>query len=274
MLFMSAFVISCSSDSDDPVNPGTGETFFNYTIDGEDVTMTTFGGIRSESDFSVSATAANGKSFQITFNEFGDLGDLASFSVTDFNFPSRMNHSNFRKHYFTFELVSVTATQVKVNFSGKVYDDSYDLTSNFSTVEGSFLVNYTTVQPQVPGLGVSAKINGNEWHAVSSYISEGSDYSLNYEGDDEYILSFIVDPDNLVVGNHTFTTNSVVNKVTLSKYDLGEGYHKEGTSLSGTFNITSAAQSIISGTFTLNAEDPSGAAVTVTDGKFKTLVLD
>lgn len=280
LFLLLTIMVSCSSDDNstvDPTNPGSDSSeFFNYKVDGQTINLTTFKGIRSESEFSVSASNGNGTSIGITFNEFGNLGDVSAITISGSSFSSRWNHANFKKNYFTFELVSVTATHVKVNFSGKVYDDDYNLESDFSTVEGSFQVKYTTMAPLIQGQQVFAKINGKDWHKTESSTSSGNDYfSLNFDSDDEYGIAFFIDPNKITTGTTVFNANSQINKVVLYKYNNELKYSEEYVSTSGTFTVTSVTPTtqytLIEGTFTLSAKHPvTGEVITVTNGKFKT----
>jgi len=282
VLFIS-LMASCSSDDSSPVNenPGPEGTYFNYKLDGETIPMTIYGGYISEDGVNVSAGAADGRSIQITFTTYGNLGDVASFSTSDPQFGSKMNFQSFTKNYFNFELISVANGQAKVNFSGKLYEDSSDLESEFSVVEGSFVVNLQEVPPVLPGAGLSATVNGNPWHEVGTSQSSGSGggngtyWSLNFNSDDEYGINLYINPNTLEVGNYTFNAASTVNKVEVLKYNIALGYEEELVSTGGTFNITSKTMmgqyTVIEGTFTATATHPeTNEVVTITNGAFKT----
>lgn len=284
VLFVSLMAACSSDDGGTPANnipSGPEATYFNYKLDGETIPMTVYGGYIAEDEVSVSAGAADGTSIQITFTTYGNLGDVASFSTQDPSFDSRMNFQYAKKNHFDFELLYVANGQAKVNFSGKVYSNEYDLDSEFSMVEGSFLVNLQQVQPVLPGAGVVATVNGNEWHEVEVSQSSGSGgengtyWSVNFNSDDEYGISFFINPNNLAVGNYTFNSASTANRVVVYKYNPMLGYEEQFVSNSGTFNITSKTVSgpytIIEGTFTATATHPdTNEVVTITNGSFKT----
>ena len=270
-----ALMASCSSDDSDPVDntPGNEEQSFEYSLNGQDIPMTIYGGYISGEMIFVSAGAADGRSIQLTFNVFGDIATATSFS-TQGNVNSYMNHYFFKENYFDFEMVSLDNNQVKANFSGKLYDDQYDLDSDFVTVEGSFVIDLTNTPPPIDGLTVSATVNGKAWHEVEGGTTSGSSYSLFSNSDNEYSFSFLIDPGTIAIGNNTFNANSEVNKVVVYKYNTALGYEEELVSNNGTFNITSKTTvgnfTVIEGTFTVNAEHPeTGADVTVTNGQFK-----
>jgi len=275
LLFVVVAMASCSSDDSDSVNnnPGNEDQSFTYKLNGQNVPLTIYGGEISGNDVRVSAGAADGRSIQLTFNKFGDIYRVTSFS-TQGSVNSFTNFNMFKEHHFDFEMVSLNGNQVKANFSGKLYDDEYDLESDFVTVEGSFVINLTNIPPPIEGLGVSATVNGSAWHEVEGGTTSGSEYSLFSNSDNEYSFSFLINPANIAVGNHTFNASSEVNKVVVWKYNTAIGYEEELISNGGTFNITSkttvANFTVIEGTFTVNAVHPeTGAAVNVTNGQFK-----
>lgn len=279
VLFVSLMASCSSDDATTPVNNipvGPEATYFNYKLDGVTIPMIAYSGIISENEVRVTASSASGQGFIITFTTFGNIAEVAAIPASGSASP-KWNFKHFRKNYFDFELVSIANGQAKVNFSGKVYENDYDLQSDFSTVEGDFVVNLQTQAPILAGQGVSAVVNGNAWHKVSGSQSSGSDgFSLNYDSDDEYGIIFFINPNTLAVGNYTFNAASPnVNKVIVSKYNEQLEYGEELVSTSGTFNITSKTVSgpytIIEGTFTVTATHPdANEVVTITNGIFKT----
>lgn len=285
VLFLSAFAVSCSSDDSNPVNNNpSGEEFFEYTIDGEEQNVTTWIAARSESSFEVQGTAASGRVIHFTFNQWGNLGD-ASTMANDLEIPWRTSYHYFKSNYFTFELVAIDEANktVEVNFSGKVFDEEYDITSTFSTVEGSFKVAYTQVTPQISGLGVSATVNGTAWHdsdgdQEGGFFS-GENLTLNASNDSKYTLGIVTNHDNTTTGVHTFGEAESSNKVKLFVYDTQENYEVEYTTTTGTMNVTEktvgAQYTVIAGTFSFTAEHPeTGAAITVQNGTFKQVYLN
>lgn len=280
MLFVSVFAVSCSSEDSDPVNNNpSGEEYFTYTIDGEEQDMTLWQGLRSESTFAVSGTSASGRIVEFQFNQWGNLGDVSTLG-DDFDIPWRMGYHYFKSNYFTFDLVAIDEANktVEVTFSGKVFDEEYDITSDYSTIEGSFRVKYQDATPVVSGLGAFAKINGADWHDSDSDqeggFFSGEDLMINLSNDSKYTISIVTNHETTAVGNYTFGQAQSSNKVKLKVYDTSINEEVEYTSSNGTMAITAktvgAQLTVIEGTYSFTATNPdTGAAVTVTAGTFK-----
>lgn len=281
-LFVS-LMASCSSDDGEPVdngnNPITGDDYFEYTIDGEEQDMTSWVAQRSENSLAVSATSASGRIVELEFNKWGNVGDVMTLG-DDFDIPWRHNYHYNRGETFDFELVSIDEQnkKVKVNFSGKVYDEEYDNTSDFSTIEGSFIVTYQEVQPQVAGLGVSATVDGNAWHDSDSDQSggffSGEDLTINVSSDNKYTLGIVTNHDNTEEGSYTFGPEEASNKMKLFVYNTETEMEEEWITTSGTMEITEKTVgfqfTVLAGTFSFTAENPeTGESVTITNGTFK-----
>jgi|GEM_PF-1351110 len=283
VLFVSVAVASCSSDDGEPVNNGNNpineDDYFNYTIDGEEQDMVSWIAQRSEGSFAVSGTSASGRVVELQFNQWGNVGDVMTLS-DDFEIPWRNNYHYFRSNYFDFELVSIDEVnkKVKVNFSGKVYDEEYDINSDFSTIEGSFVVTYTNVTPVVAGLGVSATVDGEEWHDSdgdqSGGFFSGEDLTINASNDSKYTIGIVTNHDTTETGEYTFGPGDSSNKMKLFVYNTETHYEEEWTTVSGTMEITEKTVgmqlTILAGTFSFTAENPeTGETVTISNGAFK-----
>lgn len=279
-LFVS-LLASCSSDDGDPVdnNPITGDDYFEYTIDGEEQDMTEWTALRSENTIAVSGTSATGRVVQLQFNKWGDIGDVMTLA-DDFDIPWRNNYHYNRGETFDFELVSIDEEnkKIKVNFSGKVYDEEYDNSSDFSTIEGSFIVTYQQVQPQVAGLGVSAEIDGDAWHDSDSDQSggffSGEDLTINASSASKYTIGIVTNHDDTTADNYTFGPAETSNKMKLFVYNPETNMEEEWTTTSGSMNITEKTVgfqiTVLAGTFSFTAENPeTGETVSVTNGTFK-----
>ncbi|MEL1245646.1 hypothetical protein AAEO56_15335 [Flavobacterium sp. DGU11] len=270
---------SCSSDSDTPVNnPITGDDYFNYTIDGVEQDITQITAVRSGNMFEVVGTAASGRVVDVQFNKWGDVGDVQTLA-NDFNIPWRTTYHYFKSNYFTFELVSIdeATKKVKVNFSGKVYDDEYILSDGFSVIEGSFQVTYTDVAPIISGLGVSATVAGQEWHDSDGDITggwAGEDMTLNASNDTKYTIGIVTNHDDTVVGNYSIGPNETSNKMKLFVYNTETDEEDEYITVSGNMNVTTKTEglqyTVIEGTFNFIAKNPdTNQTVTITGGSFK-----
>jgi len=281
-LFVTVLTVSCASD-DSGENPG-GENFqssFEYVSGGS--TMNIIGSQASKSGNSMAVVAADaeGNSIQFEFDKFGNLGAVSA-SPADFELPSVYSHQNFSGHYFTFNLIAIDEVNktVKATFSGKLYEDDEDLNSDFTEISGSFWINYTEVTPTVPGLEVSAKIDGNDWYSTNSYTTNGtgnwSTFIHHELGDDEYKIMLGFDDENMSAGIHTFTPATETIYATIAKYNL-ETKMYEKFDATGTLEITGTETfgiiTIVSGTYSFTAVNPNDSSETiqVTNGKFKSV---
>ena len=277
-MFVSLFV-SCSDDSDSSTdnNPNTIEEHFDYTYDGQAVPVTILEAVRSEDRFAVNATTADGmRNIEIEFNKYGDVGEVLAITGSNWQAAYYYNKSN----YFTFTLVEIDEENktIEGTFSGKVYDDEYDITSDFNTVSGSFKVAYTEEAPEVAGLHFDAKINGANWYSTQSnqsfdLISGGAE--LSNVSDDKYELTLVIDTDDVTTGTYAFDNNSAFNKVNVGIFNEADGYAPVAEINSGTLTITQitpgTTYTLVSGTFSFTATDPAtGQTITVTNGSFKT----
>ncbi|MDI1257060.1 MAG: DUF6252 family protein [Flavobacterium sp.] len=273
VLFISVLFASCSSSDDG--GSSSAEDYFHYKLDGTDIELTTITAIRSGDSFEVLGQTAAGTSMYFSFNQYGDLNRAGNTPDNISDVSWKNSAYEFSSHYFNFELVSIDAAnkKVKINYSGKLYEDEFDLDSAFSTVEGSLYVTYTDVVPQVAGLGVAAKIAGQDWHAVKSSTSISNGLSSIIENsDDEYQLSFYVD-ENTAVGNYTFNAASQDHKVVLSKYNTTTNEYVDyvgSGSITITENTSGIGYSLIVGTYSFTATNPNdNSQIQVTNGTIK-----
>lgn len=275
LLSVVAIMGSCSSDSS---SSSSVTESFTYKIDGEVINVTSWEAVRSEGTIAVSGYGSNGKSISFEFNTNGDIGEVDTYSLTDLSVPPRNAQGYYTNETFTFNLISVNSSNksVKVTFSGKVYENEYDLTSPSVDVEGAFTVNYEDVVPTVPGIGVYAKVAGSDWFSSNSDqeggFFSGSDITLSSYNGDVYSLDITTNHDNSIVGSTNFTQSSTTDMVTLSKYNTTTDSF-DLYNCTGTLNITTKTVglqfTVISGTFTFTAVDPvSSASITVTNGTF------
>jgi hypothetical protein len=274
LLSLVAILGSCSSDS----SSSSTDEYFNFKHDGQTINVTSWEAVRRENQIAVSGYGANGMSISMEFNTNGNIGEVDTYSLTDPSVSLHNAQAYNTNESFTFNLVSVNATNktVKVTFSGKVYEDGYDLTSSFVNVEGSFLLVYTDIAAEIPGLGVYAKVAGADWYSSHSDqeggFFSGSDVTISTYNGDQYALNVTTNHDNTVVGSYSFTPSTATNKVTLSKYNTTDDYFEE-FDCTGTLNVTSKVvgfqSTVVSGTFSFTAVNPATSAqITVTNGTF------
>lgn len=276
VLFVSLFA-SCSDDNNSSTDnsPNPVEEHFEYNYDGQAVPVTILQAVRSEDRFAVSASTANGlQNIEIEFNKYGNMGEVLAITNSNWQAAYYYNKSN----YFTFTLIEIDEENktIEGTFSGKVYDDEYDITSEFNTVSGNFKVAYTDEPALVTGLHFDAKINGANWYSTQSNqsfdLSGGAE--LSNVSDDKYELTLVINTEDLATGTYAFNNNTEFNKVKVSVFDATEGYPLDAEINSGTLTITQITPgtsfSVIAGTYSFTATDPAtGQAITVTNGSFK-----
>lgn len=271
--FLAAFVLatslfSCSSDSSSDSSDSTAN-FFNLTYNGtaKTVNLSDATSIRQEDFIEVYAEATDGSTISFGFNTHGNLydGSVRNGMLRESTF------AYFSNNTFTFELVELNTTNktVKVNFTGKVYENAYDHTSAFSTVSGSFKIPYIDYPPTISGVGTHAKLNGVDWYATSNgSTGDGGTSTVTVQNGSEYVIGMVYPYNNPDTGTFNFTDNSAANRIYFAKYDPATHELVE-YNVSGTITYTTAS-TIIQGTFNLTATHPTnGSIITITNGTFK-----
>lgn len=284
LIMIFALVLNaCSSNSDPAPAPTTTPVntaeYFNYKIDGETISVTQWQSYRVENSIEVLGTGSNGKSIFINFNSAGNIGRANTYSAPGSGIPRRETQANYTNQSFTFNLVAVDDVNklVKGTFSGKVYENGYDLTSPFVLVEGDFQVKYTQVAPAVAGLGVYAKIAGDNWTSSKGDSTGGilvnPDLTLHYYNGGVYRIGITINPGTLTTAPYPYTPTSAINKVVLAKYNTTTKSFDD-YNCTGSFNVTgkvvSGQKTIITGIFSFTATDPATSTpITVSNGTFK-----
>lgn len=283
-LLVTAVTFSCSSDSDsnDSTPPQTVDPneYFTYSNAGTDVPIATWTAIRAEDEFEILGQAPDGSSMYLNFHDNGVLVRAGNTPANDSDIPWRNSAYDFSSNYFDFHLVAIdTANKiVKVTYSGKLYDDDFDLTSATAMVSGTVNVHYIDMAPTVPGLRLSAKIGGNDWLGVKSYLSNNGDISniiMSYNSNDKNQISLYFNDTDTGVGTYDFNEDSLNNKVTLSVYNPTTREYLEYDCV-GTFKIDEKTNTfgttLMRGTFSFTATNPDdNSTIQVSDGAFKTV---
>lgn len=285
IFFLLISMVSCSSDSDatvdNPTNPQPEAQYFTYKVDGHDVQFTVMSAARTENFVLISGSAADGTTINLNFNTYGNVGEGMIYTPSSGGGSSAFKHlyAYDKKNHFNFSLTSVQNGQVKGSFSGKMYQDEYDLTSASSTIEGAFLLTYTTITAENPGMGLDAKIGNTDWHWTlgSQGGGFGSPDRISFESDDKYSFTFAFNAANVAAGTYTFNSASTINRMAFSSYLGTEDSYKDYTT-AGTVTITSVTSETINfrtyktieGTFSFTATHPdTGETLTITNGHFK-----
>jgi hypothetical protein len=280
LLFVSSILFSCSSSDDSDTTTPTDETsYFNYKLNSQTIPVASWTALRSENNFEVLGEVGNGRSIYVSFDNLGHIIRVGTTPEIGSSLPWQNNFFDFSANYFSLQVVSIDDInkKVKVNFSGKVYDNDFDITSAFSNVEGSFNVNYIDVAPQIAGLGVTAKLNGADWKSVKSTQSASGSFqnlSLEHNSDDIYKISILMNSASTSTGTYTFNGASSTNKVILSKYNIATNQYIDYV-CTGTFVLTQKQSNtgyvLISGTYSFTAVNPiDNTQIQVTSGTFKT----
>lgn len=280
ILLVISVISSCSSD-DTSSNSNSKESF-TYKLNNVNIPIISWTALRTENFIEVLGVASDGSSIYVSFDKFGNFERVGSTSPINSSIPWRDSFYEFSSNYFNFELVAIdeTSKTVKVNFSGKLYEDMFDLSSSSSMVEGNFNVKYVDQPaPEVPGLGTSLKINGTAWNSIKESQTDGffsgSNITLVAQNDDAYSFALTINHNNTQKGTFNFTPSSTVNKVVLSKYDPATNLYVDYTG-TGTLVITDkivgSQNTLIKGTYVFTAKDPkTNNSITITEGAFKTI---
>lgn len=270
-LFIYSILISCSSNSEN----NKIQQYFNFTKDGQQVLITQWDTYNypDQEGFEVVGKNTTGGNVSVSFDKYGSLNRVRLIQPNGSDFSTKNNFYDFSSNYFKFELIAIDEINktVKVDFSGKLYENEFDLNSKYSIVSGSFYLVvdnlfYTSEK------GVDAKFNGKDWHSVKANLNStllGGDVILKVASDDEYEIAIYFNSLDTKTGQYAFNSNSTNNKVVLSKYDLLTNKYIKYI-CDGTMNIDSNYQSVIQGTFNLTATDPIGNThIQVTNATFR-----
>lgn len=275
-LVLLLFIISCSSDGSDSDEISNKDSF-NYKYENESVNINSWQAVKSENTIAISGTGDAGEVVFFQFNVFGNLSSVTVLTgeTDDVGFQkSYYSYEYFKSNYFNFDLVGIDEAnkRVSVKFSGDLYEEEYDIDSESRNIEGSFNVKYTEVTPQISGLEVSAKINGDSWYSTSTFLSAGSStspLSLIHYSDDENFISYTIYPNEVNTGTYQFDQNSTVYKIDFSQYDPITNdfinYETTGVFTIDEYNVGFGI-SQIKGTFSLIAKNED-EVITITEGK-------
>ena len=277
-LFLAVIMASCSSDGG---GSSSGDSF-TYSRNGSDITITYILAQVSESHIAVNGEASNGEGIQFEFDKYGNLGRIIV-TPDDSSFdPWFLNYKNFSGHYFSFNMISYDESthRVRASYSGTLYEDESDLTSNSITVSGEFDVVCIVRTPIIAGLDVRCKIAGNDWYSTNGYTNNGDsfdDFILREMSDDENMISLGFDATNNGPGTYNFTSSTTTNFVHLSNFNTGTVDYNH-YNCAGSVIVTSKTSLgigmgyLIEGTYSFTATNPSNPAdqVQVTNGYFKT----
>ena len=265
-LVLAFSIFSCSSDDD-----GGNSVPTALTVNGNSVTLNNVFAQKSERTMSIYASGSDDSSIEIVFNQFGNL---ESVTYDDAEFNSYYNYQYFKSNYFTFNIVSLneSTNKVKVTYSGTLYSDETNLDSESITISGSFDTEYVNQTPLLAGIGLSCKINGQDWHETDFWDNGFSDVDRKYISDDENMIIMNLTDETIETGTYSFNNNSQ-NKIGFAKFNTTtkeyDFYQTTGTLTITSNTVVSGFVRIIEGTFSLTATNGS-SSIQVTNGTFKT----
>lgn len=281
-ILFSAFITSCSSGDDSDDNKSTTDGSFEFVYNNETKKISIWEAIKIDDFIEVTGQTADGIGLDLKFNVYGNLYEAATYNTASASsFDMHEASGVFTSNTFNFTIAELdTANKtIKVNFSGKMFKDPYDVESiyitnpsDFIPISGSFTVAYKDLIADIPGLGTFAKFDGIDWHGLS--LDSSTDgltetTTLNVENDGAYSLGVVFPKGDLKTGIFPFTSNDFSNRISLNKFDVSTHEFIE-YNVSGTITYTTVNSSYVEGTFSLTATHPNnGSKIVITEGKFK-----
>lgn len=262
-------IVSCSSDGGN----GSSTNSATLSINGNDVSVSNPIAQRGDDTFVIVADLPNDELIQLEFNKQGNLAEVSYWE----EFDVFTNFKYFKSNYFNFTLVSLneSSRRVKVSFSGTIYADDTDMSTESRTVSGTFDLPYIVTTPQISGLGLNCKIAGDNWYETQFWDNGFGSMDRKFINDDNNMIIMQFADENPATGTYNFT-NSSNDKIKLAKFNTTTLSYVEYNT-SGTVTISSNTQPIfgirvIEGTFSFTATNPSNSSevIQVTNGRFKT----
>lgn len=285
-LFLTISFFSCSSDSPDsnsyPVDTThpTSPYYFTFNVNGQKKAINYWEAELRGNYMNVTGYADNGTAMSIDFNVSGTVFTGTLLSYLPSNIMTVKNSQYFygsNTFSFTLENINTTNKTVKVIYTGKVFEDRYDVNSNYSIVKGAFYLKYTEISPNHNGKGTFAKINNQDWFGREmrrAITTNNHQIEMNINNSGIYNFDIIVPENNVALGNHSFNSFSTVNKIIFCKYNLlintREEYVTTGNLVITEVGLYDVGQPFVKGTFSFTATNPyTSEIITVTNGVFK-----
>lgn len=294
VLLVAVTLFSCSPTENPPTDtnnpdPTPSPYYFNFKHNGapfihvmfpNNLTATKLG-----DTFRVSNLGDDGMYCDFFFNEDGHFVSSKVYSNGQVpTFINKSNYFNFSSHYFDYDIISIDETNmtIKGTFSGKLYENEFDLNSNFDVVEGDFFIPYIILPEETPTIysnqGLSVKINNSDWHSVKrrafgyAYYYPQREEEFFY--DDQVKIAVGLDVFASPVGIYTFSNATAGNYIRVSKFNTTTLTY-EDYNTSGTVEILNRVALmppgyLYEGKFNGTATNPTtGEILQLTDGAFK-----
>ncbi|MBS1535943.1 MAG: hypothetical protein JST78_12780 [Bacteroidetes bacterium] len=274
ILIVSAVLLfSCTPESSFSTSTTSSNNTGNFSIGGVAATSPTTTAKITENLILVNLKTSDNHQLDVEFNT---NGNLASATLVTADGTIYKNYKFYAANYFTFHLDSYneSSRRVKVSFSGKLYLNNENLSSEFKNISGSFEATCRNIAPLVGGLEIKCKINNNQWYQTNAWY-DGSNATYRWVSDNEYLIITTVNSTS-VIGEYTFSPGSS-NKFELAKFDTNDLQYKV-YNCTGSYSVTGnqvynefLGQNIVTGTYNFTAVNPANPSeqITVSDGVFK-----
>lgn len=277
-----AFLSFCSCSSDDqPVvtTPVTTPSVFHIEIAGEAHDYSEPKVDKIENTFLIKAGGT-----QLSFDGQGRFGfvKLNLNSSTPTQTSLFYSFRDFSSHYFNFtsQSIDLVNKRIKGTFSGYLFSNATNLSSEQKYITGYFDLPYIEAVPSISKLGNQAKINGADWSSTNRYRTRGvaENYANVVEhdvSDDPYKIMVHYNQNASPVGTYNFTDANATNKVQLARFDPQTGNYVNYI-CSGTLNITFRQSDIFEGNYHFTAVNPSNPSETIAvdNGKFRLVYVN
>jgi hypothetical protein len=275
ILFLLLILVAGCSKSTNELTPE-----FEFSVNGTPVEKTFTVASRAGHHIHLGSDADDTQ-FLVSFDESGNFGKM----VYVYNEPITgaikrfTSFNDFSSNYFDFQLQSYDQQNkwVRVAFSGYVYYNPFDLTSESKFVEGNFYLPFKDYLPALTNVGNEAIVNGNYWRSTNRYqkrLSENfNNITLHTMSDDTYKIMITFNDNSssgTMPGIYNFTGSSVINKVQIAKFDATTETYTF-YNCTGTLNVAVKEYRYVQGTYSFTGVNPSNPddMITVQNGSFK-----
>ena len=217
---------------------------------------------------------------KISFDENGHFGEIIYkeqnvASDTPKYFHSARNYSS--QHFnFLIQQYDQINRRIKGSYSGYLFIDPENLSSESKFVSGDFDLPIADIVPPVSGLINEVTIINQYWRSTNKFQTLGDntgqyeELNLHCLRDDEYKMTFTFHKTNTLPGIYTFTPTTLINKIKLSKYDLTTSTYIN-YDCTGTVQVLLRPPLCFDGIYNFTAVNPTNPSdvIQVQNGKFR-----
>jgi hypothetical protein len=217
---------------------------------------------------------------QISFDENGHFGKMIYKVQDNSSLPAKYFYTNrnYSSQHFNFIIQQYDQVnrRIKGSFSGYLFIDPENLSSESKFVSGDFDLPIVDMVPPVSGLINEATINSQYWRSTNQFQTQGDntgqyeELNLHCLRDDEYKMTFTFHKTNSVLGTYSFTPATLINKIKLSKYDLTTSTYIN-YECTGTVQVLLRPPLCFDGIYNFTAVNPTNPSdvIQVQNGKFR-----